>query len=158
MQACKTDSSPIINWLEEKLKEIATTVEQDAEKAIKNVRGQIADYIDKNAQVLADKVKDAIEKAGGSIEAEIGKIGTMIGTDIDQAIQTTVTDVCKFLGIDSATAQKIESEIQAEVDTKVSTAVTKIENNLKNFVDHGAAKIDTDIANALHDLASKIRG
>ena len=91
MQACKTDSSPIINWLEEKLKEIATTVEQDAEKAIKNVRGQIADYIDKNAQVLADKVKDAIEKAGGSIEAEIGKIGTMIGTDIDQAIQTTVT-------------------------------------------------------------------
>ena len=107
---------------------------------------------------MADKVKDAIEKAGGSIEAEIGKIGTMIGTDIDQAIQTTVTDVCKFLGIDSATAQKIESEIQAEVDTKVSTAVTKIENNLKNFVDHGAAKIDTDIANALHDLASKIRG
>jgi phage-related tail protein len=149
--------SPIINWIEQKIEQIAQTVEKDAKEAAKSSLLEVADYLNKHEQIIADKVKAAIEQAGGPIEAEIAKIGAMIGTDIDQAIQVSVADVCKFLGIDPTTAQKIESEIQSEVDSKVSKVVTNIENGLKNFVDHAATKIDSVIFSHLQHLEKDLR-
>lgn len=61
--------------MNKKIEQIAQTVEKDAKEAAKSGLLKVADYLKNNEQIIADKVKAAIEQAGGPIEAEIAKIG-----------------------------------------------------------------------------------
>lgn len=157
MHTATINESPI-DWIKKELEKVEATVKADVEKAVQTVRSDIADYIDKNAQSLADKAKALIEQAGSSVEAEITKISDMVRQDVDSAVTTVVADVCNLLGIDPDTAQKVETEIQAKIDNAMTGATTKIEAALKKFVDGEGQKVDTSIATILHDLAKKIRG
>ncbi|MBM3197439.1 MAG: hypothetical protein FJZ61_05610 [Chlamydiae bacterium] len=157
MQTATIKESPI-DWIKKELAKVEATIKTDVEKAVQTVRSDIADYIDKNAQPLADKVTLLLEEAGSNVEAEIGKISDMVRQDVDTAVSTVVADVCKALGIDPDTAKKVETEVQAKIDNAIAGTTNKIEKALQNIVDGVAQKTDTSIAAILHDLAKKIRG
>ena len=161
MSVQSTGHHPIIDWIKAEAAKVEQTVEADVKKEIGTIRGQIADYIEQNAQGLADKVKAFIEKAGSAVEGEITKVEGMIQTDLDTAIQTLTPKIeaaLEKLGLDKDTADKVIAEVQGHIDTGLTKGLSDLTKMIQNATDKESSAVDGKIVSFLHDLAEKIRG
>ena len=161
MSVQSTGHHPIIDWIKAEAGKVAKTVEADVEKQIMIVRGQIADYIKGNAQGLADKVKDFIEKTGSAVEAEMTKAEKMIQTDLDTAIQTLTPKIeaaLEMLGLDKDTADKVIAEVQGHIDDSLSKGLSDLTKMIQNVTDKESSAIDAKIVSFIDELAVKVRG
>lgn len=161
MSVQSTGHHPIIDWIKAEAEKVEQTVKADVEKEIGTIRGQIADYIEQNAQGLADKVKAFIEKAGAAVEGEITKVEGMIQTDLDTAIQTLTPKLeaaLENLGLDKDTADKVIAEVKGHIDTGLTKGLSDLTKVIQNATDKESSAVDAKIVSFLHDLAEKIRG
>jgi len=154
------------NWIVATADKIEGVIATDVEKAVKDIRNEVADYLDKHAETFATKISEVIAMADSEIEtainSEIKKTMPMVQADIEAEVDQIVVRVLDKFSVDKATEQAVIEQLNQTIGKAVAKETSQIKQDIDQALEKikvtACAKAYSDVVLIMRELADKIRG